>query len=323
MPYKRSILLGVVGDSAAGKTTLSAGIARIVGEERVTVICTDDYHRYNRKQRQENGISALDPACNYINIMEQHFDLLRRGHPILKPVYNHSTGDFDPPEYIEPREFVILEGLLAYHTKAMRNNFDVKVYLAPEEELRTMWKIKRDTTKRGYTEQAVRDSLAKRVHDSFNFIQPQQNYADIVVTFYRPPRMVQETGSHLNARLLLRPTLPYPDLSDVLASDAAAEKPMLTSQISREKGRLIETLDIDGQITPGQAVQIEDAIWSHLPQLKHLRPEEMGQYVSGNQASQSNPLALTQLLITYHMLIAMQDLIKDIEERIKRDKIGV
>ena len=76
MPYKRSILLGVVGDSAAGKTTLSAGIARILGEDRVTVICTDDYHRYNRQQRKELGISALDPACNYVNIMEQHFDLL-------------------------------------------------------------------------------------------------------------------------------------------------------------------------------------------------------------------------------------------------------
>ncbi len=187
MPYKNTILLGVVGDSAAGKTTLSTGIAGILGEDRVTVICSDDYHRYNRKQRKEMGISALDPACNYINIMEQHFDLLRRGHPILKPIYNHSTGDFDPPQYIEPNEFVVIEGLLAYHTKAMRRNFDVKVYLAPEEELRTVWKIKRDITKRGYTEQEVRASLAKRVDDSRNFIRPQQPYADIVVSFYRPP----------------------------------------------------------------------------------------------------------------------------------------
>jgi phosphoribulokinase len=60
-------------------------------------------------------------------------------------IYNHSTGDFDPPEYIEPKSFVILEGLLGYHSKAMRNNFDVKTYLEPEEELRVQWKIKRDT----------------------------------------------------------------------------------------------------------------------------------------------------------------------------------
>lgn len=321
MPFKRTILLGVVGDSAAGKTTLSAGIAHILGEDRVTVICSDDYHRYNRKQRKEMGISALDPKCNYINIMEQHFDLLRRGHPILKPVYNHSTGDFDPPDYIEPKEFIVIEGLLAYHTKSMRNNFDVKVYLAPEEELRTVWKIKRDITKRGYTEQEVRASLAKRVDDSTNFIRPQQTYADIVIKFYRPPRLEKETGAHLNAQLMLRPTLPYPDLSDVLECDAEDRQRMLTSEISRKKGRLTEILDINGQISPIQAAHLEDVIWSHLPDLQHLRAEEMGHFVNGDRASQSSPLALTQLLITYNMLVAMQELEKDKEERGKRGLI--
>ena len=318
MPYKRTILLGVVGDSAAGKTTLSAGIAHILGEDRVTVICSDDYHRYNRKQRQEMGISALDPACNYINIMEQHFDLLRRGHPILKPIYNHATGDFDPPEYIEPKEFVIIEGLLAYHSKAMRSNFDVKVYLAPEEELRLCWKIKRDTAKRGYTAEEVKASLKKRVYDSQNFIQPQRAYADMVVSFRRPPGYEAETGAHLNVRLMLRPTLPYPNLSDVLERDVAGGHRMISSEISRREGRLLETLEINGQINSHQTVQLEDVIWSHLPGLQHLRPEEMGHFVNGNRNSQSNPLALTQLLITYNMLVAMKELEKDKQERSKR-----
>jgi phosphoribulokinase len=318
MPYKRTILLGVVGDSAAGKTTLSAGIAHILGEDRVTVICSDDYHRYNRKQRQEMGISALDPDCNYINIMEQHFDLLRRGHPILKPVYNHATGDFDPPEYIEPKGFVIIEGLLAYHSKAMRNNFDVKVYLAPEEELRLCWKIKRDTTKRGYTAQEVEASLKKRVNDSQNFIQPQRAYADMVVSFRRPLGYETETGARLSVRLMLRPTLPYPNLSDVLERDAANGHRMISSEISRREGRLLETLDINGQINGHQTVQLEDVIWSHLPDLQHLRPEEMGHFANGDRNGQSNPLALTQLLITYNMLVAMQELEQDKEERSKK-----
>lgn len=317
MPYKNTILLGVVGDSAAGKTTLSAGIARILGEDRVTVICSDDYHRYNRKERREIGISALDPGCNYVDIMEQHFDLLRRGRPILKPIYNHSTGDFDPPEYIEPKDFVIIEGLLAYHTRAMRKNFDAKVYLAPEEELRTRWKIRRDTTKRGYTEEEVRASLAKRVEDSQAFIQPQQTYADLVVTFYRPSNRSEEIGSHLNAKLVLRPTLPHPNLSDVLERDAEDGQKMLTSTIRREEGRLTEILDINGQISQAQTAQLEDVIWSHLPDLQHLRPEEMGEYVNGNRTHHSHPLALTQLLITYHLLVAMKELQKDIAERSK------
>lgn len=311
MPFKRTVLLGVCGDSAAGKTTLSDGIARILGRDRVTVICSDDYHRYNRKTRAEKGISALDPFCNYINIMEHHFDLLRRGHPILKPIYNHSTGDFDPPEYIEPREYVIIEGLLPYHTKSLRNNFDVKVYLAPQEELRVAWKIKRDTAKRGYTEEQVRASLDKRIDDSRNFIQPQKSYSDTVVTFYRPRELELETGAHLNARLTLRPTLPYPDLTDALEKS----EEMVTSTICRDQGRLTEILDISGDISQKQAQRIEDVVWSHLSGLEHLRPEEMGKFSDGDQTNQSNPLALTQLFITYQLLVAMEELEKDKAER--------
>ncbi|MEO1592819.1 MAG: phosphoribulokinase, partial [Cyanobacteria bacterium J06632_22] len=61
----RPIILGIVGDSAAGKTTLTRGIAQVLGEDQVTAICTDDYHRYNRQQRKEMGISALHPDCSY------------------------------------------------------------------------------------------------------------------------------------------------------------------------------------------------------------------------------------------------------------------
>ncbi|MEO1692402.1 MAG: phosphoribulokinase, partial [Cyanobacteria bacterium J06631_6] len=141
----KTIILGIVGDSAAGKTTLTKGIAQVLGEDNVTIICTDDYHRYDRAQRAEMGISALHPNCNYLDIIEQHLSLLRDGQAILKPIYNHSTGAFDPPEYIEPRKYVIVEGLLGYSTRKMRDSYDVKTYLAPPESLRANWKIKRDT----------------------------------------------------------------------------------------------------------------------------------------------------------------------------------
>lgn len=313
MPFQRSIILGVVGDSAAGKTTITKDIARILGEERVTVICTDDYHRYNRKQRKEMGISALDPACNYIDIMEQHLDLLSRGYSILKPIYNHSTGDFDPPEYIEAKEFIIAEGLLAFHSKAMRKPLDVKVYLEPEEELRIQWKINRDTKDRGYTEENVRASLEKRIPHSRDFIRPQQAKADIVVSFYPPPDRPQETGSSLNARLILRPGLPHPDLTDVL--QYGEEDGLLSSTIGKEAGRLVETLDISGNITTAKANQLEEAIWNHLPDLEPIKPEGFGQYRSGKEVRQSHPLALTQLLIAYHMLVARQELDADLSEQ--------
>jgi len=67
------------------------GVAQVLGEENVTVICTDDYHRYDRRQRAELGI-RLCTDCNYMDIMQQHISLLRAGQPILKPVYGHKTG---------------------------------------------------------------------------------------------------------------------------------------------------------------------------------------------------------------------------------------
>jgi len=170
----RPILLGIMGDSAAGKTTLSRGIAQILGEENVTIICTDDYHRYDRRQWAEIGISALNPECNYLDIMQQHLSLLRSGQPILKPIYNHATGTFEPPEYVKPSKFTIVEGLLGYSTRGARSSYDVKVYLAPPEPLRRNWKVKRDTRKRGYTEEQVLEQLLQRESDSQAFIRPQR-----------------------------------------------------------------------------------------------------------------------------------------------------
>ena len=125
------IILGIVGDSASGKSTLSVGVAQILGEAHCTVICTDDYHRYDRKARAAAGLSALDPRANYVDVLEQHLRLLRAGEPILKPVYDHRHGTFEPPEYVRPKEFVIAEGLLGYTTRTMRDCYDVKIYLDP------------------------------------------------------------------------------------------------------------------------------------------------------------------------------------------------
>ena len=94
---RRPIVLGVVGDSAAGKTTLTRGIENIFGQHRVNSICSDDYHRYDREARKQVQLTPLNPLCNYMDIMEQHLQLLAMGEPILKPVYNHSHGTLDIP----------------------------------------------------------------------------------------------------------------------------------------------------------------------------------------------------------------------------------
>mgnify|MGYP000226215837 FL=1 len=304
---ERRIILGIVGDSAAGKTTLTKGIAKILGEENVTVICTDDYHRYDRVQRKELGISALHPDCNYLDVMQQHISLLRVGQPILKPIYNHDTGMFDPPEYIQPKKFVILEGLLGYYTRACRDAYDVKVYLAPPESLRETWKVKRDTRKRGYTEEQVLAALKQREPDSEAYIRPQRQWADVVVTFYPPKDHSEESNGNLNVRLILRPTIPHPDL--VRLFENKPENGAVALELDRDMGKPVDALEIQGNATKEQVIDMEKVLCSEVPYLAdfcHVDSEiQIGKVVgTTGETIQSYPLALTQLLVTYHMLKA-------------------
>jgi phosphoribulokinase len=288
---------------------LTRGIAQILGEEEVTTICTDDYHKYDRQQRKELGISALHPDCNYMDIIQQHLGLLRTGQPILKPIYNHSTGFFDPPEYIKPRRFVIVEGLLGYYTRGSRDAYDVKVYLAPPEELRYAWKIKRDTRKRGYTEDQVMEQIRAREEDSEAFIRPQRQWADAVVSFYPAEGGSSTDDLLLNARLVLRPTIPHPDFTHILNAEGSHLGNAIRLGLDRDMGKPVDVLEIDGHATAEQVQELERTLCNEVPYLGRFCSLEgndnIGKVVgTTGETLQSYPLALTQLLITYHMLKA-------------------
>jgi phosphoribulokinase len=303
---RRPIILGIVGDSAAGKTTLSRGIAQILGVENVAILCTDDYHRYNRKQRKELNITPLNPACNYLDIMAQHLRLLRAGEAILKPHYDHTSGDFGPPQYIVPHPFLIVEGLLGMYWQEMRNAYSVRVFLAPPEELRRRWKILRDTAKRGYTEEEVLRELAIREHDSAKYIRPQRDHADVVVSFFPGKWPTELDGdAHLNVRLTLHGTLHHPDLSEVIAEDQSG---CVRSKLGREGGRAVEYLEIDGSIPDEPARALERCILDHLDACGAASLADLGQYSDSRtwDSRHSHPLALTQLLLVYHLLRARQ-----------------
>ena len=306
---QRPIILGIVGDSAAGKTTLTKGIAQVLGEENVTTICTDDYHRYDRTQRAELGITALHPDCNHLDIMQQHLSLLRTGQSILKPVYSHKTGTFEAPKYIKPSQFLIVEGLLGYSTRGVRDCYDVKVYLAPPEPLRTQWKVKRDTQKRGYGTEQVLAELQKREPDSEQYIRPQRSWADMVVSFYPPADQLQEMNGHLNVRLVLRPTIPHPDLSQIIAPSNPSPPPAIRLGLERDMGKPVDVLEIDGHATSEQVRELEKFICSEAPHLLNVCNRETNPEIgrvagTTGEIIQSYPLALTQLLIVYHMLKA-------------------
>lgn len=297
----RPVILGIVGDSAAGKTTLAAGIAAILGADRVAMVCGDDYHRHSRADRAALGLSPLDPRANHIDILEQHVQLLRAGKPILKPVYDHAKGVLAAPEYVPPRDYVIVEGLLGYATRALRDCYDVKVFLEPEEDLRAAWKIQRDTTRRGYGEEHARRCLEERRADGAAHIRPQRTFADMVVQFHRPEGDQDASGGRLNVRHTLRPTLPHPDLTPIVEGSKNGIRLELARDID---GKPVDVLEIAGDVGDRRAKAMEDLVWTLIPEASHLRAN-LGQYQdAAQQTRMSHPLALSQLLITYHLVKA-------------------
>jgi phosphoribulokinase len=287
----RPIVLGVVGDSGAGKTTLTRGLARVLGDANVSYVSGDDYHRYARTNRAELGITPLSPAANHLDIMGQHLGHLRRWEPILKPVYSHRTGTLEAPKHVRPRQFVLVEGLLNFHTDRLREAHDIRVFLAPPESMRRAWKLTRDCTRRGYTTHQVLEELDRRERDVDAFLRPQHAYADIVVSF-RPGR--GDKPEHLDAEVVLRDTLRHPDLSPLVGPEGRG--PTL---LRREHESLLR---IPGTTHPELAAELEEAVWARMQYASHLRVQRLGEFMVGTELRHSESLALVQALLLYHLV---------------------
>jgi phosphoribulokinase len=286
-------LLGIVGDSASGKTTLTRGLVRILGDAQVTHVSADHYHRFDRRERAERGLTPLNPSCNYLDILGSHLVHLRAGEAILKPVYRHSDGTFEAAKYVRPAQFTIVEGLLGFHTAAMREVYDVRVYLAPPEDLRRRWKVQRDCSRRGYTTDQVLEELDRREHDAEVHIRPQQRHADIVISFTPGDRGDQE---HLDAKIAMRPGLVHPDLSSLVDGH---ENGITVREDASET-----SLWVPGTIDEARSAVIQEAVWDRMHFASHLRNERLGEFTVGTQLQRSQSLAITQLLVLYQLVTA-------------------
>jgi phosphoribulokinase len=173
--------LGVAGDSGSGKTTFTEGIRSIFGTDLVSTISLDDYHSLDRNTRRKQGLTALNPKANRIDQIEQDLIQLKHGLPVEKPVYNHSTGKFDPPVILYPQKILILEGLHTLFTPTLRKCLDFTLFVDPTKEVKSDWKIRRDVKVRGYSREAVIQEIAEREPDYEHYIAPQKEYADAVI----------------------------------------------------------------------------------------------------------------------------------------------
>ncbi len=177
----RVVLIGVAGDSGCGKSTFLRRISDLFGEDFVTVICLDDYHSLDRKQRKEKGVTALNPAANNFDLMYEQVKALKNGETINKPIYNHETGMIDPPELVHPNHVVVIEGLHPLYDERVRSLLDFSVYLDISDEVKIAWKIQRDMSERGHTYEDVLAAITSRQPDFKAYIDPQKGFADVVL----------------------------------------------------------------------------------------------------------------------------------------------
>jgi phosphoribulokinase len=191
------------------------------------------------------------------------------------------------------RQFTIVEGPLGFHTQGMREAYDIRVFLDPQDELRRRWKVQRDCSLRGYTTDRALDELDREEADAEAFVRPQRRCADLVISFLPGERDDQE---QVDVELRFRSGLVLGELASLVAEhDAHVQLRDLGDEL---------LLLIPGAIAADCSQAIQEAIWDRIPFASHLRGDRLGEFTAGTQVRQSESLAVTQLLIVYEMVTA-------------------
>ena len=259
--------IGVAGDSGSGKTTFTQGIRDIFGPDLVSTITLDDYHRLDRDGRKREGLTALNPTANRIDLLEQHLLLLRRGEPIEKPVYNHATGTFDSPVIFRPKKILILEGLHTLLTPTLRKYLDFTLFVDPDREVKYDWKLRRDTSKRGYSRDAVEKEIAEREPEYEKYILPQKEYADAVISIGYS-QYGKDLGKDRNVYCVslsqsrMKHTVENLDLSlDLYSILSLSERNFcLNFHTCENRGKRMGELSIDGELSAHVVNKLERSI---------------------------------------------------------------
>jgi hypothetical protein len=177
---RKPFVIGVAGDSGAGKDTFANAIAGLFGSHSVAAISGDDYHLWDRHQPMWQVMTHINPAANDLESFATNLVSLTDGRSIQACHYDHDTGKMSRPFKVKSNDIIIASGLHALYLPILRECYDLSIYLDIDEDLRTYFKVQRDVNKRGYTIDRVLEALAKRKPDSEKFIRPQAAFADLI-----------------------------------------------------------------------------------------------------------------------------------------------
>lgn len=177
------MIISISGSSGVGKTTLSELFAMAAGKDESLILSGDDLHRWERTHPSWKTYTHLNPAANDLELGHNHLLDLKNGLPVNRNLYNHDTGKFEEQIKINPKKTIIYEGLHSLYLEKTAKLADIKIFVDTDNSLKTEWKLKRDTKKRGYTKEEVMNAISRRTVDEILHIKPQKDRADIIVKF--------------------------------------------------------------------------------------------------------------------------------------------
>lgn len=180
----RPFIIGIAGDSGAGKSRLLETLEELLSKERVLAVEGDGDHRWERGDRNWEEMTHLDPRANYLYRQAEDLQVLRGNNAIKRVEYDHGTGTFTQKRRLSPKPYVILCGLHSLYLPQMRQVLDMKVYLDTDEALRCHWKLCRDQGDRGYEKAEIVEQIRARREDAEKYIRPQRQYADLVIRYF-------------------------------------------------------------------------------------------------------------------------------------------
>jgi len=178
------LVIGIAGGTGSGKTTLMNNlIQRFAGS--VTVLSHDNYYRRNDHLTYEQRclINYDEPAALETDLMARHLDALRHGETIQCPVYDFTQHNrSDKTIEISPKSVIIVEGILIFENKELRDLMDIKIFVDTDADVRLCRRIKRDVNKRGRSLESVLQQYqetVKPMHEKY--VEPSKKFANLVV----------------------------------------------------------------------------------------------------------------------------------------------
>ena len=181
---KDAIIIGIAGGTGCGKSTMIRKIKEEFNDE-ISILSHDFYYKQHNDItfEERKKINYDHPNAFDTHIMIQHIKELAKGNPIERPVYDFTIHNrVDETVRVEPARVIVVEGILIFENKELRDLCDIKVYIDTDADVRIIRRILRDVNERGRTlDNIVQQYLTtvKPMHDEF--VEPSKRYADIIV----------------------------------------------------------------------------------------------------------------------------------------------